>query len=134
MELADLYRQLESLPILKFALTGLAGTCVSFPLYLLLNSKTSWGIAIISRTTNITAQAVDFLPHKMWSFIDGSSFNTSETFWYFVLAVSFLEVEARSLQHLVHKRRIHFAHAWVVVHIFTFFARFSLMRAIFFFF
>lgn len=131
IEIADILRQALELPMVKFALTGVAGTCVSFPLYLLLNNKTSLGIALISRATNITAQIIDFVPHKMWSFLDGTDFGTTESFFYLLLAGTLLEVEARGLRRITVQYGFHYATAWPLLHIFTFFVRFFFMRIIF---
>lgn len=120
--------------LLRYAAVSLLGTAFSLPLYRLLRNETSLGVFWASPISNAVAQAIDFLPHKLFSFKERrlESKVLSLEFAFYTLVVStMMVVEPILLNIIEHRKELSPVQAWLVIHPFTGTARFILYRMIF---
>ena len=129
-----LLRRVVEVRIVRFLLFSIPGTAVSFPLYWLMTSFTMLGVVVASVTSNIVAQAINFFPQKLWTFqdrkLDGKTISF-QAVQYFGIATFFFVAEPSMLYSFTVGWSWHPISAWVVVHLVTAPARFTLEGIIF---
>ncbi|MEK7147939.1 MAG: GtrA family protein [Patescibacteria group bacterium] len=134
MERGRMLWQTTVLPFLRFVLISLAGSVVSVPLYAYFRTDTTLGIFASSRISNLVAQAIDFFPHKLFSFKEQrleKKVVWTEGILYTVVAAFLLYVEPWMLYSAERWLDLNHLQAWFAVHPITGLTRFILYRLIF---
>lgn len=118
----------------RFLIFSVPGTMISFPLYWLLSNYTDMGAAIASPISNVTAQFINFLPQKLWTFgdraLDGRTLGKQGPL-FLAIVIFFVIAEMAMIYSLTNGLGWWPTPAWIVTHLITAPTRFTLEKMLF---